>query len=79
MREIKQRVNKPALEEVLRSRCMKQSELADKIGAPAKSFNRWINEGYVQSQYVWDMTETLELTDDELDKILLVPKVPSLF
>ncbi len=79
MKEIKQRVNKPALEEVLRARSMKQAELAEKIGAPIKSFNRWINEGYIQSQYVWDMTETLELSEEDLDKVLFVPKYQVFF
>ena len=73
MYETKQRVNKPALEKVCRHRTMKQVELAKKLNVSVKSFNRWVNEGYVPSQHVLDISEVLELTDEELHEVFLVP------
>jgi Zn-dependent peptidase ImmA (M78 family) len=74
MQDIRQPLNKTAFEQALKKRGFTQVALAEKIGANEKSFSRWINEGYVQTQYLWDLTEELNLTDEELDEILLVPK-----
>lgn len=74
MKDVKQRLNKVALDLVLEDRKISQIDLANAIGANDKSFSRWINDGYIYSKYLWDLTETLDLKDSELDEILMLPK-----
>ncbi len=74
MEDVKQRLNKTAFDIALDKRKISQFELAAKIGANDKSFSRWVNEGYIYSKYLWDLTETLDLDDQELDDILMLPK-----
>lgn len=74
MSNIQQPLNKTAFIRALDSRNISQAVLAQKIGANEKSFSRWINDGYIQSQYLWDLTEELDLSDEELDEILMLPK-----
>lgn len=74
MEDIKQRLNKTAFDLALDKRKISQLELSGKIGANDKSFSRWINDGYIYSKYIWDLTEVLDLDDQELDDILMLPK-----
>ncbi len=73
MPEIKQRIDKTAFNEALKARSFSQATLAETIGANEKSFSRWVNEEFVPSKYLWDITDELDLNDDELDKILKLP------
>ena len=77
--EVKQRLNKAAFAEALKARRQTQAMLAEKIGANEKTFSRWINEESIPSKYIWDITEELDLTDDELDEILKLPKYKVFF
>lgn len=67
------RIDKEAFLKALKARGTTQAAVATKIGANPKSFSRWINEGYFQSQHLWDLTETLVLSEEELDTILMIP------
>lgn len=79
MSNIQQPLNKTAFIRALDGRNISQAVLAQKIGANEKSFSRWINDGYIQSQYLWDLTEELDLSDEELDEILMLPKYKVFF
>jgi Zn-dependent peptidase ImmA (M78 family) len=79
MHELQQRLNKTAFLNALKNRNISQGVLAEKLGVNEKSFSRWINDGFVQTQYLWDLTEELDLNDDELDEILLLPKYKVFF
>jgi hypothetical protein len=69
--ETKHRVNKAAFEQVLKTRNITQIELAEKIGAPHKSFSRWINEGFVYSKYLLDLSRVLDLSNDDMGRVLI--------
>ena len=74
MEDRKQRLNKTAFDLALDKRKISQIDLATQIGANDKSFSRWVNDGYIYSKYLWDLTEALDLNDQELDEILMLPK-----
>lgn len=74
MNDIQQRLNKNAFNDVLKKKNMTQANLAAKLGVNEKSFSRWVNEGYIQSKYLWDLTEELDLSEIELDEVLMLTK-----
>ncbi|MCK5690912.1 hypothetical protein KAI87_16645 [Myxococcota bacterium] len=74
MSEIRQRINKSAFGEAITARGLAQAEVAAKLGVNPKSFSRWLNEGHIQSRYLWDLADAIDFSDDELSEILMSPK-----
>ncbi len=79
MNEIHQRINRSAFNEALKAKNVTQANLAGKLGINEKSFSRWINDGYIQSKYLLDLTEELDLNEDEMHQILMLPKFKVFF
>lgn len=79
MNDIQQRINRSAFNDALKSRNKTQMIVATNLGINEKSFSRWINEGQIQSRYLLDLSEELDLSDKELQDILMLPKYKVFF
>lgn len=79
MDEARVRVKRTAFEQTLKSRGVTQALLAEKIGANPKSFSRWINEGFLYSKFLWDLTDALDLSEDELSQVIVKPNYEVFF
>lgn len=73
MTDIQHRLNKTALNDILKTRNLTQATVAERIGVNEKSFSRWVNDGYIQSKYLLNLTEELDLNDNEMKAVLLLP------
>lgn len=73
MTDIQQRLNKLAFNDVLKSRSITQMTLAEKLGVNEKTFSRWINDGYIYSKYLLSLTEELDLSEEEMRTVLMLP------